>query len=113
MKTVTRMKVELDLGEADSYAPDTLARIRDNVGATYVVLGSYLVTGAASDGQIRLDLRIQDAAAGATVATLSESGAESELLDLVARAGAALRRRLGVGSSPGMAAGVGPANARL
>ena len=32
-ENVTRMKIELALADADSYAPDTLARIRQNLGS--------------------------------------------------------------------------------
>jgi tetratricopeptide (TPR) repeat protein len=43
-----------------------------------------------------LDLRLQDAEAGETVALLSVKGTEAQLDDLVSRAGAELRQKLGV-----------------
>jgi tetratricopeptide (TPR) repeat protein len=53
-----------------------------------------------SDGQVRVDLRIQDSSAGETIASVSEIGSEADLFQLVAHAGADLRRRIGVGEIP-------------
>lgn len=58
-----------------------------------MLAGDYLATG---DGQLRLDVTLQDSASGETLAADSESGAESALLDLVSKVGARLRRRLGL-----------------
>ncbi len=92
-ENVDRMKADLNLSETDSLAQDTLARIHANLGSDLVVLGSYLEMG----GRIRLDLRLQDAANGETLASLGESGSEAEILDIVNRAGADLRARCGAG----------------
>jgi tetratricopeptide (TPR) repeat protein/tRNA A-37 threonylcarbamoyl transferase component Bud32/TolB-like protein len=96
-ENVARMKLELKLSDADSLAGDTLSRIRANLGADYVVLGSYLALGAESGGQIRLDVRLQDTAAGETIATTAETGTEARLFDLVSRTGARFREKLGIG----------------
>ncbi len=93
---VTRMKMELSLPDVDSLGKETLSRIRKNLGTDYVVVGSYAELGAKSDGQIRLDLRLQDTQSGETVGTFSESGTEAHLLDLVSRTGEHLREKLGV-----------------
>ncbi len=90
---VARMKVELQLGEADSLARGTLTRIRHLLGSDYVVLGSYVALG--SPRQIRLDLRLQDTAAGKTTVAVAESGSETHLFDLVSRVGTRLRHALG------------------
>ena len=59
---VARAKSDLLLADEDTLAPSTLQRLRTDPGADVVVLGSYtLLPGG---GQIRLDLRIQDTAAG-------------------------------------------------
>jgi class 3 adenylate cyclase/Tfp pilus assembly protein PilF/TolB-like protein len=89
---VTHGKKDLALADEDSLGHDTLKRVRSNLGSDYVVLGSYFDTG----GQIRVDLRLQDAAAGETIATFSESGTEHDLPDLANRAGEALRHKLGI-----------------
>jgi eukaryotic-like serine/threonine-protein kinase len=81
------------LPDADSFSRKTLNRIRQNLGSDDVVLGSYLPLG---DGQLRMDFRLQDAVLGDTLASVSEKGAESEIDQLISRAGAELRTKLGV-----------------
>jgi serine/threonine protein kinase/tetratricopeptide (TPR) repeat protein len=93
-ESVAKMKLSLALPEADSFSRQTLSRIRQNLGSDDVVLGSYLMLG---DGQLRLDLRMQDAAAGETLVSVSEKGKVSEIDQLVSRAGAELRGKLGIG----------------
>jgi serine/threonine protein kinase/tetratricopeptide (TPR) repeat protein len=93
-ENVALMKIDLSLSDADSYGRETLAKIHNNLNADDVVLGSYVPLG---QGQLRLDLRLQDAVGGETVAAVSEKGSEEQIDDLVSRAGAALREKLGVG----------------
>jgi hypothetical protein len=50
-----------------------------------------------AEGKVHLDLRLQDAQAGETIAAFSEEGKETELTELVSRAGARLREKLGAG----------------
>jgi serine/threonine protein kinase/tetratricopeptide (TPR) repeat protein len=99
-ESVARIKADLDLAEADTFAPDTLTRIRSNLNSDFVVMGSYLPVGGVRNGQLRLDVRLQDAAAGETMALVSDTGSEQNLPDLVLRAGAKLREKLGVGAVP-------------
>ena len=96
-ENVARTKIDLSLPDTNSYSPDTLSRIRKNLGADYVVLGSYYDTGKEAGGRLRLDLWLQDARAGETVAAVSETGTEAQLIDLVSRTGSELRGKLGVG----------------
>jgi tetratricopeptide (TPR) repeat protein/tRNA A-37 threonylcarbamoyl transferase component Bud32 len=93
---VARMRIDLALPEADTLGRETLARIRGNLGADLVLLGSYLATGPDSAGALRVDLRLQDAAAGETIAVVSEKGTEADLDGVVTRAGARLREKLGL-----------------
>jgi len=102
-ENVSRMRNDLTLPEADSYARDTLKQIHDRLGSDLVVLGSYVESG----GEIRLDFRMQDAIAGETLMAFSENGKSSGLLDLVSRTGADLRSKLALASmTPGELAGV-------
>ena len=96
-ENVARVKTDLSLSDADSLASDTLARLRKNLGADYVVLGSYVDLGKEAGNQVRVDLRLQDARTGETVAVVSQIGKESELFDLVSRTGTELRNKLGIG----------------
>jgi DNA-binding winged helix-turn-helix (wHTH) protein/tetratricopeptide (TPR) repeat protein len=93
---IVRMKMELSLPDVDSLGKDTLSRIGKNLGTDYVVVGSYAALGAKSQGQIRLDLRLQDAHSGETVGAFSESGTEKDLSNLVTHAGEHLRQTLGL-----------------
>lgn len=95
-ESIARMKRDLALSDADSLAKDTLLRVHEILGTDLVVLGSYLAPGAEAGGRIRLDLRIQDALAGETIAVEATVGTEADLVDVVSRAGARLRQRLGV-----------------
>ena len=95
-ENVARTKIDLALPDAESFAPDTLTKIRQNLGSDVVVLGSYIDLGKESGGQIRLDLRVQDTVAGETLPMVSESGTEKDLFVLVSKAGAKLRKELGV-----------------
>jgi len=93
-ESVAQMKLSLALPDADSYGKETLAKIRQNLGTDDVVLGSYVPLG---EGLIRLDLRLQDAVAGDTLASVSEKGPTAQLDELVSQAGVELRAKLGVG----------------
>ncbi len=95
-ETVSRAELDLSLADADALATDSLVRLRDLLGADYVVLGSFVTLGTGEAGRLRLDLRVQDAATGETIAAVPHAGSETELFELVAEAGADLRRRLGV-----------------
>ncbi|HVO80329.1 MAG TPA: tetratricopeptide repeat protein [Terriglobales bacterium] len=94
-ESVVQMKMSLALPDADSYGKETLARIRQNLGTDLVILGSYIPVGS---DQVRLDVKLQDTTAGETLAAVSEKAARSQLDELVSKAGAELRARLGVSS---------------
>jgi serine/threonine protein kinase/tetratricopeptide (TPR) repeat protein/TolB-like protein len=93
---VAQTRINLSLPEADTYGKNTLAKLHENLGADFVLLGSFFDTGKEAGGQVRLDLRLQDTTAGETIAYVSETGTEAELLDLVSRTGAELRQKVGV-----------------
>src|SRR5579885_3583355 len=95
-ENVARMKTDLALTDADSYAPETLRRIRTISGSDAVVLGSYVVVPSRAGGPIRVDLQIQDTGSGATLFRDRVVGTEEALLRVVAQAGSLLRSSLGV-----------------
>jgi serine/threonine protein kinase/TolB-like protein len=95
-ESVARMEVELSLTESSGYSADTLARIRSYLGADVLVYGTYVVLNGPAP-KVRMDLRLQDSVHGNLLATVSETGDASDLLTLVARSGAALREKLGIG----------------
>ncbi|HMI50369.1 MAG TPA: tetratricopeptide repeat protein [Candidatus Saccharimonadales bacterium] len=94
-ETISRAKLDLSLSDTDTFAQDTLRRINASLGTDAVLSGSYVVIPGATDGKIRVDLRIQDSHSGEIISSVSETGTQSELLDVVSRAGAKLRTSLG------------------
>ena len=107
-ESVARMRLDLELPTSTSLAPDTLRRVRRHLGADLLILGSYFAGGAgtapAGNGgaPLRLDLRLEDVAAGHTLVLLTEEGTTAELLEIVTRVGDRLRGEIGlVGPVPG------------
>ncbi len=90
---INQMKIDLGLKDADGYSAATLARIRKHLNVDDVVMGSYTPLDG---GDLRLDLRLQDAASGETLASFSVKGSEGQMDELAVRAGETLREKLGV-----------------
>jgi DNA-binding winged helix-turn-helix (wHTH) protein/tetratricopeptide (TPR) repeat protein len=88
----------LPAAQTGGYAPGSLATLRKRLGADYVLSGSYLVAGASDAPGLRVDIAVQDARVGATLATFSRSGPMAELPALVAQAGSDLRKSLRIAS---------------
>ena len=95
-ESVARMRIELSLPNAAIFEPASLERIRKDLGTDLVVAGSYATLNAESGDQIRVDIRLQDTQTGETLDALSETGTESNLFELVSKAGQRLRSRLGI-----------------
>ena len=92
---VARVKASLSLGQPGTLGRDTVGRVRSNLGAEVVVLGSYLSLGSDATSPLRLDVLVQDTRTGDTLESWSESGTMGDLIDVVARAGGRLREKLG------------------
>jgi DNA-binding winged helix-turn-helix (wHTH) protein/tetratricopeptide (TPR) repeat protein len=93
---VGRLLRDLGIPRPDTLSTETLRRIRSLSGADLVVVGSYVVLPSA-ERALRVDAHVQETASGTTVATVSHTGSEEKLLDLVAEVDATLRVRLGLG----------------
>jgi DNA-binding winged helix-turn-helix (wHTH) protein/Flp pilus assembly protein TadD/TolB-like protein len=93
---VARTKLDLPLSDVDSLSPNTLARLHKDLNSDLIVLGSYTALGDRPGTRIRLDLRLQDTAAGETIADVAVVGGEADLFDMVSEAGSQLREKLGV-----------------
>jgi tetratricopeptide (TPR) repeat protein len=96
-ESVARMRKDLSLPEEEGFAEDTLWRIRAWAGVDLVLTGNFLVLGRGDAAALRLGLLVQEVATGETVAQVTVTGAERELLELVSRAGSLLREQLGLG----------------
>ncbi len=94
-ESVARTKRDLRLDGNESYSPETLERLRLNLGSELIVSGHYLAQGGRSE--LSLDVRVQDARSGEELATASARGPEGELADIVSRCGQSLRAALDVG----------------
>jgi serine/threonine protein kinase/Tfp pilus assembly protein PilF/TolB-like protein len=90
-ETVARTKIDLGLADVESLPRDTLTQVRKNLGSDFIILGSYLDLEKEKGG--RLDLRLEDAVKGETVAAVSETGTEKSIIDLAAQVGARLRQQ--------------------
>ena len=93
-ETVARAKIDLGLREKNGYPRDTLRALRTDLGSDYVVAGSYVALGDKDSGQVRIDLRLQETISGETLTSIAVSGKQSEIFDVVARAGQQMRRKL-------------------
>ena len=99
-ENVSRMETELSLHPAASPSRETLSAIRRNVGADIVISGAYADLGAGAGNRVRVDIWAEDARNGEVIASVSESGSEPEILDVMSRAGARLRSGLHVAAGP-------------
>jgi len=99
-ETVARSKLDLGLKEKDGYPRDSLRALRADLGSDYVVTGSYLALGNRNSGQVRIDLRLQETISGETLASIAVRGKQTEIFDLLARAGQELRIKLGATVPP-------------
>lgn len=95
-EAIARTRLELNLPDSDTLSPESLSHIAANLGTDLVVVGSYACLGKDAGGQVRLDLRLQNAHTAETVQAISETGTEAHLFDLVSQAGERLRNRLGI-----------------
>ncbi len=91
---VAQMKMNLSLPDSDTLNAQILSQVGKTLGADLVVLGSYVDL---SGGKLRVDLHLQDVAAGETLISVKETGDESDLFDLVSRAGTQLREKCDAG----------------
>lgn len=94
---VARVKADLAVEDPQGASADTLKRIAKNLDVQSVVLGSYTLVGDPGSQLLRIDLRIVDAETSKVLASSATSGTETQLFDLVSRAGGGLRQKLGLG----------------
>ena len=91
---VAQVKRDLGLPEEDTLSHATLLRLRKNLGADVIVLGSYALLPENGKNRLRLDIRMQDTVVGETMAQEAFTGDQDELFDLAGRAGERLREGL-------------------
>ena len=72
---------ELDLGKTAFMDKATVRKLGKGLGATHLVVGSYLLQG----GTLRVDARLVDAATGAVAASSTEQGDREQVFEIEAR----------------------------
>ena len=92
-ETADRLRRDLALEQPGSLSSESLERLRRAAAVDAVVGGSYVSFGPSST-EIRIDVLVQDARTGETVASATETGETSRLLDMVSSVGARLRLSL-------------------
>ena len=85
---------DLPVSLAAGFSPTDLGALRRRLATDFVVTGSYWAPRSPG-APVKLDLTVQDARSGVTIATLSRSASIDNLPDLVASIGADLRKTLG------------------
>jgi len=97
-ENISRMKLDLALSPSDTFAQDTLAKIRDHLGTDMVASGSFLALRDGAKTKLRIVLQVQDTCTGETIAAITEDGSEADLPQLLSAGGDTLRNTLGIGS---------------
>lgn len=98
---VARAKLESPLPDVASLSKSSLLRLREQLGADMVVLGSYTALRQKGGERIRFDLRLQDTRSGETIAEESATGSKDELFQLVTQMGSETRQKLGIAGLSG------------
>jgi eukaryotic-like serine/threonine-protein kinase len=93
---IANLRTASSWSQTDTLDRGTTARIRSALNSDVLVLGSYMVIGAADRGQVRLDVRMQDGKTGEILTEIAEVGKTQDFFRLVSRIGAQLRNRLGI-----------------
>ncbi|MEM1181339.1 MAG: tetratricopeptide repeat protein [Acidobacteriota bacterium] len=81
-----------------------LGQIRGLLDCDFAIAGSYVSLGA--DGDLRVDVRLHDAALGQQIASFSEQGPSDELFAMVDRLGDQLGETLGANATEGELSGL-------
>ncbi len=94
-ENVARVRLQMELDPTAVLDGADLDRVRSILGCDFLVHGSFVTLGESSQ-EIRLDLRLQDAALGTQLASLARTGRREDLFTMVSELGSELRGELGV-----------------
>lgn len=98
---VANLRLSSPWSQSDSLDRGTASRIGSALGSDLLVLGSYTIIGGADRGQVRIDVRMQDAKTGEILTEIAEVGSGQDLFHIVERLGDKLRDRLEIPSLVG------------
>jgi DNA-binding winged helix-turn-helix (wHTH) protein/tetratricopeptide (TPR) repeat protein len=98
---IANLRVSAPWPATDTLDRVTSSRIGDALNSDVLVLGSYVLIGSTDEGQLRLDVRMQDGKTGEILSEVGEAGEAKEMFRLVSQIGTQLRNRLGIGPLQG------------
>ncbi|MEP6548685.1 MAG: protein kinase [Gammaproteobacteria bacterium] len=87
--------------ENAGYGLDTLQGLGRKLRADYVISGNYLVSSAAGDPKLRIDVAVEDVKSGKSITRFSQQASLSSLPEMVSKMGTTLRKNLGA-ATPSM-----------
>src|SRR5580692_5714010 len=100
---LARVRTEFSIAPGQNLESGNLAKVRQAVGANYVLLGSYRIHGESAEEGLTLDLRLEDSAEK-TLSTLNRSGNETDYGKLITEIAAEVRAKLGKAGLPAVEA---------
>ena len=80
---VANLRLSSPWSRTDTLGQETTARIGTTLNSDVLVLGSYTSIGRPERGQLRLDVRLQDARTGEILAEVAEIGSNENLFQLI------------------------------
>jgi DNA-binding winged helix-turn-helix (wHTH) protein/tetratricopeptide (TPR) repeat protein len=93
---VANLRAYSPWAKTDTLDQTTTSRIGTALSSDLLVLGSYATIGKSDQGQLRVDVRLQDCKSGEVITEIAEIGAIEDLFGIVSRIGSKLRNRLGI-----------------
>jgi DNA-binding winged helix-turn-helix (wHTH) protein/tetratricopeptide (TPR) repeat protein len=93
---VANLRFSSPWSQTSTLGRETTARIGTALNSEVLVLGSYTSIGKADRGQLRLDVRLQDARTGEVLSETAQTSSRDDLFRVTSEIGARLRERLGV-----------------
>jgi hypothetical protein len=94
---VAQMRRELSFPTVETLSKSSLELIRKNIGADYVLVG---FGPWIEVGNLRFDVKIEDARTGDIIASTVETGPKATLFSMVSNAGTVVREKMGGGFEP-------------
>jgi DNA-binding winged helix-turn-helix (wHTH) protein/tetratricopeptide (TPR) repeat protein/TolB-like protein len=93
---VANLRISSPWPQTSTLGPETTARIGTALNSDVLVYGAYTAIGSLDRGQLRLDVRLQDARTGEVLTQVAQTSSSNDLFRVATEIGAKLRDRLGV-----------------
>jgi eukaryotic-like serine/threonine-protein kinase len=93
---VANLRIANPWSQTDTLDQATTARIGTALSSDLLLLGSYMNLGRPDRGQLRVDVRLQDARTGEILTEVAETGNTQDFFRLISHVGTRLRERIGV-----------------